>query len=74
MKFQMDTPNRDNNPVIIDLGKQKRSRVKKLRDGRGPLLDDIRQAIEELRQAGTISGAATPVVLLVERKPRETLF
>ena len=54
--------------VVLDLGKQKPKRVKKLRKGKGRLMDDVHAAIEELQEAGVIGADAQPVVVIVERK------
>ena len=55
-------------PVVLDLGKHRRKRVKELRRGEGKLMADIIDAIEELRIAGTLSASAQPVVIVVEQK------
>jgi hypothetical protein len=55
-------------PVIIDMGKRPRGKIKKLRQGQGTLLEDINQAIRELQTAGKISGTAQPVVVVVQAK------
>ncbi|HMV68490.1 MAG TPA: hypothetical protein PKA64_16695 [Myxococcota bacterium] len=54
--------------VVVDLGKHKRKRIKQLRKGEGSLTDDVREAIEELREAGTIGADAVPVVFVVKEK------
>lgn len=55
-------------PVIIDLGKRRRKQVKKLRRGEGKLLNDINGAVAELRTAGTLTGDAQPVIIVVREK------
>jgi hypothetical protein len=55
--------------VVIDLGRQNRKKVKRLRKGEGPLMDDLTQAIQELKSTGKLGASATPVVVLVEKKP-----
>ncbi len=59
-------------PVVLDLGKQRRKRIKQLRKGEGRLLDDINGAIEELRTVGTIGALSQPVVIVVREKARKT--
>jgi len=54
--------------VVLDLGKQKSKRVKQLRKGKGRLMEDVYDAIEELQESGVISAGAQPVVVIVERK------
>ena len=57
-------------PVIVDLGKQKAKDVKQLLKGKGRLLDEVNECIEELRKSGAISNAVQPVILLVKRKAK----
>jgi hypothetical protein len=57
-------------PIVLDLGKQRRKRVKQLRRGEGRLMDEINASIEELRTAGAIGADAQPVVVIVRQKPR----
>ncbi len=61
-------------PVLIDFGKQKRGKVKKLRKGKGGLVDDVHAVIADLREAGTIDGKAQPVIVVVERKSKKAKF
>jgi hypothetical protein len=57
-------------PIVIDLGKQRRKRTKDLRRGRGRLMDEVNLCLEELKTAGTISGSAQPVIVVVREKRR----
>jgi len=57
-------------PILIDLGKQKRGRVKRLRKGRGRLVDDVQQAIADLAANGSLSEGVQPVIVVVERKKK----
>jgi hypothetical protein len=59
-------------PVVLDLGKQRRKRIKQLRRGEGKLMDEINASIEELRTAGALSATAQPVVIVVRQKRRRT--
>ena len=63
-----------NSLVTIDLGKQKRRRVKNLRQGAGRLMDDVETAIAELTEQGVIAGDAQPVIVIVERKQKRPRF
>lgn len=58
-------------PIIIDLGKKKRKRVKRLRRGKGPLVDDIMDSIAELRENSEISKDAQPVIVVVREKKKK---
>lgn len=66
------TPNTDSNAaenaIIVDLGKKKRKAIKRLRKGTGKLMDEVNDCIEELREAGAISGSAQPVIVVVKEK------
>lgn len=55
-------------PIIIDLGKHRRKRVKDLRRGTGRLADEVNDCILELQAAGTISPSAQTVVVVVREK------
>jgi len=57
-------------PIILDLGKKKRKSIKALRNGKGKLLNEVLDAVEELRTVGTISQDAQPVVVIVREKPK----
>jgi hypothetical protein len=54
--------------IVVDLGRKSRKDVRDLRKGRGPLMDDVEDCIEELRESGDISESAEPVVIVVERR------
>lgn len=55
--------------TIVDMGKKSRKAVRDLRRGKGRLMDDVEDTIEELRDAGAIPEGSHPVVLIVERQP-----
>src|SRR6185437_2113927 len=57
--------------TIVDMGKKSRKAVRDLRKGKGRLMDDIEDTIEELRDAGAISETAHPLVIIVERRVSE---
>jgi hypothetical protein len=57
-------------PIVIDLGKHRRKRIKQLRSGNGRLMDEVDGCLEELRAVGTLSGNAQPVVVIVRQKRR----
>jgi Family of unknown function (DUF6200) len=63
-------------PIILDLGKKKRSIIKQLCNGEGPLLEEVNDCIDELQTSGTIAAKAQPVVIVVreKRKPKSLLF
>ena len=57
-------------PVIIDLGKHRRKRIKGLRKGKGRLVEDVDGCLDELRASGTISAGAQTVIVVVREKRR----
>lgn len=57
-------------PVIIDLGKQRRKRIKDLRKGKGRLTMEVSDCLEELRASGAIGANAQPVIIVVREKRR----
>jgi hypothetical protein len=59
-------------PIVVDMGKQRRKLVKRLRRGTGKLMDEVNSTIEELKTSGTISGTAQPIIFVVREKRRAT--
>ena len=57
-------------PIVIDLGKQRRKRVRQLRKGRGRLMDEVNQVIADLKQSGSISEATQPVIVIARQRKR----
>ena len=57
-------------PVVIDLGKHRRKRVKDLRKGTGRLAEEVNSCLAELRLAGTVSPTAQTVVVIVRERRR----
>jgi len=55
-------------PVVVDLGKQPRGRVKRLRRGEGRLMDEVRDCVAELRRTGKVSVTAEPIIVVVRQK------
>lgn len=61
------------NPIIVDLGRQKRKQVRRLRKGEGKLMAEVADSIDELRREGQISGAAQPIIVIVREKRKQRL-
>ena len=59
--------------VVIDMGKKGRKKVKKLRRGRGPLLEDVNDVITELQAEGKLNADAAPVIVVVRGKKKNSL-
>ncbi len=59
-------------PIIIDLGRYKRKRVRRLRRGKsGRLLDKVQDCVDELKTSGQIADSAQPVVIVVREKRKK---
>ena len=60
-------------PVIVDLGGKSRKAIKKLKKGRGKLMADVDQAIEEIRSRlpdDHKNGQIVPVLVIYRKKRR----
>ena len=55
-------------PVVVDLGSAKKSQIKALSRGQGPLTDRVLGVLEELRNDGTVDGTVQPVIVVVKKK------
>jgi hypothetical protein len=60
-------------PVLIQLGRQRRKRVRELLRGEGKLFDEVTASIEELKANGTLPATAHPVIVVVRERPRKTV-
>lgn len=61
-------------PILVDLGKKKRKKVKKMRKGRGPLMGVIEDTVTELRSQNQIDENAKPIVIVVREKKKRQKF
>jgi hypothetical protein len=62
-------------PIVVNLGAQKRKRVKKLKKGQGPLVGEIHEAIQSvLQQLGDDrpSHDYVPIVVLYREKRKKS--
>ena len=60
-------------PIVIKLGKASKRRIKLLKQGEGPLVEDVQSALAEVRsQLGKEADdkELVPVVILYRRKKR----
>lgn len=60
--------------IIVDLGRKRARQVKRLRKGKGKLLDKVHQVIEELKANNSISGSVQPVVIVVQERASASNF
>ena len=61
-------------PVLIDLGKKRRKQIRRLRKGKGKLMDRVQKVVERLKEDGTVSREAETVIVVVRERPRTRLF
>jgi hypothetical protein len=54
--------------VVVDLGFKKAKLLKQLRKGKGKLINDVKQCINELAATGVVSGAVQPVIVVVSER------
>jgi hypothetical protein len=66
------TPKGD--PVIIDLGKQKRKKIRQLRKGRGPLFAKVSDTQVDLKTKGVCDENSGPTIVLVKEKKKRKKF
>lgn len=60
-------------PIVLDLGKQSRKKLKHLKHGQGPLLQEVLESMDQIR--ATLGSEAEgkvlqPVVVMYERKAK----
>jgi len=58
-------------PILVDLGRKSRKNVKRLRDGEGKLMDQVKSVLDELRSAGTLKSDAQPVLIIVRERAKK---
>ena len=64
-------------PIVINLGKQRRKRIKELKRGRGVLMDEVKQTLAQV--SGELGSEANgkvlvPVVLIYREKTKRPMF
>ncbi len=60
-------------PIVLKVGKRKKRAIKDLKRGRGRLMDEVEETLEEVRIGLGAEGAQkglVPVVLLYREKPK----
>lgn len=60
------------NIMVVNLGRQRRNRVRQLRRGRGRLMRLVQDAIAEVQHEGRDVEPNQPVVVVVERRRRRS--
>jgi len=64
-------------PIIVPLGKASRRNIRKLKQGRGRLMDDVTDAVDVIRRdlaekPGGDGKEIVPVILVYKRKRRKS--
>ena len=62
-------------PIVVDLGKQRRKRIKELKRGDGKLMEEVTAALEQVRNSlgeAERNRLLVPVVFLYRRKRRRS--
>jgi hypothetical protein len=60
-------------PIIVSLGAEKQKRIKRLKRGQGPLMDEVTAAVDQARVGMGEQAAGkvfVPVVLIYRRRER----
>ncbi len=57
--------------VVIDLGTRATKQVDRLRKGRGKLLDEVQECIDELAANGQVAPGAQPIIVIVSERTAE---
>ncbi len=61
-------------PVIVEMGRLSRKKLKALKKGDGPLMDDVLQVLEDVAaELGdeALDKTFVPIVMLHEKKPKK---
>ncbi len=57
-------------PIVIDLGKEKRKRLRALKRGKGPLVDDVASVVDEIKSRMGGNKEFVPIVFIYRQKRR----
>ena len=59
-------------PVVVDLGKKKSNVLRALKNGEGPLIQDVAHVLEEVRAKSSelASKELVPIVMIYRKKPK----
>jgi len=65
----------DSRMIVIDLGKkQTKKKIRRLRQGQGPLLDDVKALVERTKENLGLKQDVVPIVIVVEKKRNNRLL
>lgn len=57
-------------PIVVDLKKQKRGLVRRLRKGRGKLMAEVLELVAAMEAEGKVAHHAQTVIVVVRQKQR----
>jgi hypothetical protein len=59
-------------PVVVDLGKEKSKTLRALKNGEGPLMQEVARVVEEVRAKSSelANKELVPVVIIYRKKPK----
>jgi len=59
-------------PVVVDLGSERSNRLRELKKGEGPLLEDVTRVLEDIRaESPELAGKElVPVVMIYRKKAK----
>jgi hypothetical protein len=52
-------------PIVVDLGKQRRKRIKELKRGSGDLMEEVAVALEQVRSSLSEADRSRPLIPIV---------
>lgn len=61
-------------PIVLDMGRKSRKQIRRLRRGEGKLMNRITGVIDELKNSGTITAGAQPIIVVVREREDGTLL
>jgi soluble cytochrome b562 len=61
-------------PIVLDFGSKSRKQIRRLRKGRGKLINRIDRVLEDLRNNGNLSATAQPIIVVVKERKEDSLF
>lgn len=57
-----------NAPLLVDLGAKSRKLVRRLRKGKGKLMESVAATVQELQASGQIGPQVQPIIIVVSEK------
>jgi hypothetical protein len=60
-------------PLVVDLGSKSRKQIKRLRNGRGKLLAQVEDCVDDLKATGDIAPTVQPILVVVKQKRKKKM-